>query len=100
SFHHFVRRLASTICKLPMLDQVTRPTAADVGFGDGCSGQMLLDLLYCDASRPSQNRDQAINTILGLLTARKAAIVIDNMQFLDDERIALINEGFTNTAVP
>jgi hypothetical protein len=49
SFDNFVRKLALTICKLPMLDQVVRPSAADTGFTVAEGDQMLLDLLYCDA---------------------------------------------------
>jgi tetratricopeptide (TPR) repeat protein len=97
SFDNFVRKLASTICKLPMLDQVVRPAAADTGFDAVGGDQSLLDLLYCDASRPSQNRDSAIRTVLGLLATRKAAVVIDNMQFLDADTIALINTAITET---
>jgi hypothetical protein len=97
SFDHFVRRLASTICKLPMLDRVVRPTAADSGFESEESGRMILNLLYCDSSRPSQNREQSCGTILELLATRKAAIVIDNMQFLDADTIALINTALTET---
>jgi hypothetical protein len=97
SFDNFVRKLASTICKLPMLDHVARPTAADTGFAAEGRDPMLLDLLYCDASRPSQNRECSIRTVLGLLAARKAAVVIDNMQFLDADTIALINAAITET---
>jgi tetratricopeptide (TPR) repeat protein len=94
SFDNFVRKLASTICKLPMLDQVIRPAAADTGFA-AAGDQTLLDLLYCDASRPSQNRECSIRTVLSLLATRKAAVVIDNMQFLDMDTIALINAAVT-----
>jgi tetratricopeptide (TPR) repeat protein len=93
SFDNFVRKLASTICKLPMLNQVVAPTSADTGFTGG--DQTLLDLLYSDSSRPSQNRDASIRTILGLLATRKAAVVIDNLQFLDADTIALINAAVT-----
>jgi hypothetical protein len=97
SFDNFVRKLASTICKLPMLDHVVRPAAADTGFAAADGDQLLLDLLYCDASRPSQNRESSIRTVLSLLATRKAAVVIDNMQFLDTDTIALINAAITET---
>jgi hypothetical protein len=97
SFDNFVRKLTSTICKLPMLDQVVRPAAADTGFAAAGDDQTLLDLLYCDASRPSQNRASSIRTVLSLLATRKAAVVIDNMQFLDADTIALINTAVTET---
>lgn len=98
SFDHFVRRLASTICKLPMLDHVVKPTDTDTGFASEGSGHMLFELLYRDSSRPSLNREQSIQTILALLASRKAAIVIDNMQFLDSDTITLINMALTETA--
>lgn len=98
SFDHFVRRLASTICKLPMLDNVVRPTASDTGFVAEGSRQALLNLLYNDSSRPVQNREQSIRTILNLLADRKVAILIDNMQFLDADTITLINSAITETA--
>jgi tetratricopeptide (TPR) repeat protein len=96
SFDHFVRRLASTISKLPMLDNVIPPT--EDGLADAGSGRTLLDLLYSGSSRPSQNREVTTRTILELLATRKAAIVIDNMQFLDADTIALINTAITETA--
>ena len=97
SFDHFVKRLASAISKLPTLDHVVRPNAADVGFGTSGSGQALLDLLYCDSLRPSSRPEGAIRTILSLLASRKVAILIDNMQFLDASTIDLINTAITET---
>ena len=97
SFDYFVKRLASTICKLPMLDNIVRPSEADTGFTMAQSGQKLLDLLYCDNSSPSQNRELSIQTILSILSTRKAAIVIDNMQFLDADTISLINTAINET---
>jgi tetratricopeptide (TPR) repeat protein len=97
SFDHFVKRLTSTVSKLPMLDHVVRPTAADTGFAAEGSGEALLDLLYCDTSRPSSNPAKTIKTILTLLISRKVAVVIDNMQFLDASTIDLINTAITET---
>jgi hypothetical protein len=98
SFDHFVRRLTSTVCKLPMLDQVVRPTVGQVGFAEEGSGEALLDLLYSENSRPSSNPEKAIKTVLQLLRERKVAVAIDNMQFLDAATIHLINSAITETA--
>jgi tetratricopeptide (TPR) repeat protein len=98
SFDHFVKRLASAISKLPTLDHVVRPTAADIGFGTGGSGQALLDLLYCESLRPSSKPADAIRTILSLLASRRVAILVDNTQFLDANTIDLINTAITETA--
>jgi hypothetical protein len=97
SFDHFVKRLASAISKLPTLDHVVRPSTADVGLGISESGQALLDLLYCDSSRPSSNPGRSIRTILSLLASRKVAILVDNMQFLDGDTIELINTAISET---
>lgn len=98
SFDHFAKRLASTICKLPMLDHVVRPDEANTGFAAAGCDPSLLDLLYCDSSRPSRNRALSIRTIIGILATRKAAILIDNIQFLDADTIAFINTAITETA--
>jgi len=98
SFDHFVKRLASAISRLPTLDHVVRPTAADIGFETGGSGQALLDLLYCESLRPSSKPADAIRTILSLLASRRVAILVDNMQFLDAHTIELINTAITETA--
>lgn len=98
SFDNFVRRLASRISKLPMLDKVVRPSGADTGFTPEGGDPTLLDLLYCESSRPSQKCAASIRTVLGLLATRKAAIIIDNLQFLDADTITLINTAITETA--
>jgi hypothetical protein len=98
SFDHFVKRLTSTICKLPMLDNVVRPSATHVGFEHEERGGALIELLYSENSRPSSNPEKAIKTVLELLQERKVAVAIDNMQFLDAATIHLINTAITEMA--
>src|SRR5262249_957571 len=62
SFDHFVKRLIATVCKLPMLDHVVRPTESNLGLEGVPSGQALLDLLYCDKARPSSDLEATTNT--------------------------------------
>jgi tetratricopeptide (TPR) repeat protein len=98
SFDHFIKRLIATICKLPMLEHVVKPTESSFGLEGEPSGQALLDLLYCDTVRPSSDLEATINTVVELLSSRKVAVVIDNIQFLDAPTISLVNSVITKTA--
>lgn len=98
SFDHFVKRLIATVCKLPLLDHVVAPTEPNLGLEGEASGQALLDLLYSDAARPSADLEATITAVVELLSSRKVAVVIDNIQFLDASTISLINAVITRTA--
>jgi tetratricopeptide (TPR) repeat protein len=97
SFDYFVRRLTSAICKLPMLDHVARPSGAGEGFAAPGADPGLLDLLYCESARPSMDPASSTRTILSVLTARKAAVIVDNMQFFERDVIGLFNRAITDT---
>jgi hypothetical protein len=98
SFDHFVKRLIATVCKLPLLEHVVPPTEPNFGLESEPSGQALLDLLYRDGARPSTDLETTITTVAELLSSRKVAVVIDNIQFLDAPTIGLINAVITRTA--
>ncbi|HSK75432.1 MAG TPA: ATP-binding protein, partial [Thermoanaerobaculia bacterium] len=100
SYDHFVRRLLSKICKLPLLeprnhsgthqvDQVDRerPTGAE----------SLLSMLYDPSCQPSQHTALCNATLLGLLSQRKSAVIIDNLQFFDDTTIEFVNSAISST---
>ncbi|HEX2834442.1 MAG TPA: AAA family ATPase [Thermoanaerobaculia bacterium] len=91
SFDVFIRHLVARLAKLPLLEGIEAPEEKVITEASE-RGVSILELLYAPEFSPAKNIAICLRSVQSLLASRKAAILIDNLQYFDDETIAFLNE--------
>jgi tetratricopeptide (TPR) repeat protein len=95
SFDVFLRHLIARLAKLPLLEGIDPPSESVIATAAAKHGTGLLELLYDRSFSPAKNILKCAGVVQSLLASRKAAVLIDNLQYFDDHTILFANEILT-----
>jgi tetratricopeptide (TPR) repeat protein len=91
TFDVFIRHLVARLAKMPLLERIDAPEEKVINEASQ-RGVTTLELLYDPGFTPSKNLRACVKTVQALLSAQRGAILIDNLQYFDDNTILFVNE--------